>query len=88
MRRLTSTPPTGYSGRPLAQKLGMRPGCRLFPHAAQENYAALLAPLPAGATVVSRLDTQTDIVLVMRKSARPGARSRPRTAKSGLRPKQ
>jgi hypothetical protein len=88
MRRLTSTPPTGDSGRPLAQQLGMHPGCRLFPHAAQENYAALLAPRPAGATVVSRLDTQTDIVLVMRKSARPGARSRPRTAKSGLRPKQ
>jgi hypothetical protein len=62
MRRLRSTPPTGYSGRPLAQKLGIRPGCRLFLHDGPENYAALLAPLPAGAHVVSRLDARTDIV--------------------------
>ena len=62
MRRLTSSPPTGYSGRPLAQKLGVGPGCRLFLHAGPDNYAALLAPLPAGAQVVARLDAHTDIV--------------------------
>ena len=26
MRRLTPSPPTGYSGKPLAQKLGVGPG--------------------------------------------------------------
>ncbi len=62
MRRLTSAPPVGYSGRPLAQKLGTRPGCRLFLHTAPENCVALLGPLPAGAQVVSRLDAHTDIV--------------------------
>lgn len=62
MRRLRSTAPTGYSGKPLAQKLGVGPGCRLFLHDGPQNYAALLAPLPAGAQVGSRLDTHTDLV--------------------------
>ena len=62
MRRLTPSPPTGYSARPLAQKLGIGPGCRLFLHDGPENYAALLAPLPARTQLLSRLDTHTDIV--------------------------
>jgi len=74
MRRLTSTPPVGSSGRPLAQKLGMRPGCRLFLHTAPENYVALLVPLPAGAQV-SRLDAHTDIVQLFATSRAALARA-------------
>ena len=37
---------TGYSGTPLAKKLGLRPGSRVHTVRAPENYAALLAPLP------------------------------------------
>jgi hypothetical protein len=62
MRRLTASPPTGYSGKPLAQKLGVGPGCRLFLQAGPDNYAALLAPLPPGARVVARQDAHTDLV--------------------------
>ena len=62
MRCLTSRPPTGYPGRPLAPKLGVGAGCRLYLRAARENYAAPLTPLPGGAQVVSRPDAHTDIV--------------------------
>ena len=55
-------PMTGYSGTPLAKKLGMREGSRLFAHAAPEHYAALLAPLPEGARIVTRLDECTDVI--------------------------
>jgi hypothetical protein len=55
---------TGYSGTPLAKKLGLRGGSRLFAHAAPEHYAALLAPLPPGVRLVARLDRSTDIIHV------------------------
>lgn len=37
----------------LAQKLGIKEGMRLAIHGAPEGYAALLAPLPAGAEFIS-----------------------------------
>ncbi len=53
---------SGYSGTPLAQKLGIRAGARLFVHAAPPNYAQLLAPLPAGVRTVPRVDLETDVI--------------------------
>jgi hypothetical protein len=55
---------SGYSGTPLAKKLGLRAGSRLFARAAPAHYAALLAPLPAGARLVARLDESTDVIHV------------------------
>jgi hypothetical protein len=55
---------TGYSGTPLAKKLGLREGSRLFARAAPEHYGALLAPLPPGARLVARLDQSTDVIHV------------------------
>jgi hypothetical protein len=55
---------SGYSGTPLAKKLGLRAGSRLSPRAAPAHYAALLAPLPAGARLVARLDESTDVIHV------------------------
>jgi hypothetical protein len=52
---------SGYSGTPLAKKLGIGPGARLFLQAAPENYAELLAPLPADVQTVARLDAHTDV---------------------------
>ena len=46
---------SGYSGTPLAQKLGIRAGARLFLHAAPANSPQLVAPLPPGAQTVRRL---------------------------------
>ncbi len=55
---------SGYSGTPLAKKLGLREGSRLFARAAPEHYAALLAPLPPGACLVAHLDKSTDVIHV------------------------
>jgi hypothetical protein len=53
---------SGYSGTPLAKKLGIRAGTRLYLHDGPRNYARLVAPLPEGAHIVARLDQDTDIV--------------------------
>lgn len=53
---------SGYSGTPLAQKLGIRAGARLFLHAAPPNYPQLVAPLPQGVQTVRRIDASTDVV--------------------------
>ena len=52
----------GYSGTPLAKKLGIKPGTKLFPVAAPDNYYDLLAPLPAGVKRVRKID-EADIAL-------------------------
>jgi hypothetical protein len=52
---------SGYSGTPLAKKLGIAPGARLYLQAAPDNYAELLAPLPADVQTVSHLDAHTDV---------------------------
>jgi Protein of unknown function (DUF3052) len=52
----------GYSGTPLAKKLGIKPGSRILPLHAPANYASLIAPLPENATLVSRVTARTDIV--------------------------
>ena len=52
----------GYSGTPLAQKLGMKPGARVLAIAAPTGYRKLLAPLPEKVQFVSRLTPTTDII--------------------------
>src|SRR5713226_5675714 len=44
----------GYSGTPLPQKLGIRPGARLRFVAAPEGFAGALGALPAGVRFASR----------------------------------
>jgi hypothetical protein len=44
----------GYSGTPLAKKLGFKPGMRVFVAGAPKDYASWLANLPPGATVVKK----------------------------------
>jgi hypothetical protein len=41
----------GYSGKPLAQKLGVKPGVTVAALNAPRNYARLLRPLPPGAKI-------------------------------------
>jgi hypothetical protein len=53
---------TGYSGTPLAKKLGIRVNSRLYLQAAPADYARLVAPLPTGVRTVSRIDATTDII--------------------------
>lgn len=42
----------GYSGTPLAKKLGIKPGSEVVAVAAPPNYLSLLAPIPEGVKVV------------------------------------
>jgi hypothetical protein len=42
----------GYSGKPLIEKLGVRPGDRVVPVHAPDGYRALLGELPDGARIV------------------------------------
>ncbi|MFO1062747.1 MAG: hypothetical protein U0892_02585 [Pirellulales bacterium] len=58
---MTSSP-AGYSGTPLAKKIGIREGSRLLTINAPADYAALLEPLPAEVQFESRLTLRTDIV--------------------------
>ena len=52
----------GYSGTPLAKKLGIVAGSRLFLSDPPRNYMELVAPLPEGVEVVRKIDGETDIV--------------------------
>jgi hypothetical protein len=53
---------SGYSGTPLAQKLGLKTGTRVCVQGAPQNYRQLIAPLPAGVRFVRRIDAHTDLV--------------------------
>src|SRR3954467_5068954 len=52
---------TGYSGTPLARKLGIKAGARLFVADAPADYQILVAPLPDGVAIVPRITDDTDI---------------------------
>lgn len=55
---------TGYSGTPLAKKLGIKAGFRVFAAHAPERYRDLLGPLPSSVQFASKLDRTIDVVHV------------------------
>ena len=63
--------PAGYSGTPLAKKLGIVADARVVAKHAPNNYVQLLDPLPPGVVFQARLSEGTDLVhiFVARKSA-------------------
>jgi hypothetical protein len=54
----------GYSGTPLAKKLGIKSGGRLLLLGAPDHYRRLLEPLPAAVRLVPKLSSDTDLVHV------------------------
>jgi hypothetical protein len=52
----------GYSGTPLARKLGIRPNETLIALNAPENYRSLLEDLPAGVAITNRATTNAGFV--------------------------
>ena len=54
----------GYSGTPLAAKLGIKPGSLVLAVHAPDDYRTLLEPLPDGVRFGTRLTEATDIVHV------------------------
>jgi len=67
VRRARAKPPkkkveaAGYSGRPLAAKLGIRAGTKVKTRNAPEPYERWLAPLPEGVRISSRLRGGVDL---------------------------
>ena len=56
------TSKAGYSGTPLAKKLGIKEGGTVCVVNTPRDYAKLAAPMPKGVRVVSRIDARTDMV--------------------------
>jgi hypothetical protein len=54
----------GYSSTPLAKKLGLKEGCRVYVSGAPGGYEALLAPLPAGLQFMTGAGPDIDIAHV------------------------
>lgn len=57
---------TGYSGTPLAKKLGIKEQTNVVAIDAPKDYRTLLEPLPAAVRFSSRIDKTTDVVHVFR----------------------
>jgi hypothetical protein len=60
----------GYSGTPLAKKLGIKPGIKLCVIGVPNNYDELLAPLPVGVVRARRLDDTVDVLHIFSTSLR------------------
>jgi hypothetical protein len=52
----------GYSGKPLSQKLGIKPGFRIFVDNPPEAYRDIVGKLPDGAKIVARAVAPLDMV--------------------------
>jgi hypothetical protein len=59
----------GYSGTPLAKKLGINAGSKVFADGAPADYTSLLAPLPDGVAFVNKLTTSVNVVHLFTKSS-------------------
>ena len=51
---MAKAPTAGYSGKPLAEKLGIKPGMKVAVLRPPPNYAQLLGRLPPGASIARR----------------------------------
>jgi hypothetical protein len=62
----------GYSGTPLAKKLGIKPGSAVAMINAPPNFEALLEGLPRGVALARKLTSQTilDVIILFAASAK------------------
>jgi hypothetical protein len=66
---------SGHSSKPLTQKLGIKPGFRIFVGGAPSAYREIVGELPDGASIVSRLKAPIDMVhLFVTRAAGPKAK--------------
>jgi hypothetical protein len=52
----------GYSGKPITQKLGIKPGFCIFVGGAPSPYSKIVGDLPDGAKIIARLKAPLDMV--------------------------
>jgi hypothetical protein len=57
-----NTQTSGYSGTPLAKKLGISENCEICALHAPDDYLELLAPIPSGVLFKKKPSSSTDIV--------------------------
>ena len=72
----------GYSGTPLARKLGLTEGSRVALLRAPEGFDEDLAPLPEGVTVLRRLGAGLDVAVLFVTERRELERRFPAVAKA------
>ena len=58
----TTRSTAGYSGTPLAKKLGIKTGSEVFAVGTPPNYLKLLVPIPDHVTFADRLTASTDLI--------------------------
>ena len=61
---MTPSIAAGYSGTPLAKKLGIKPGSQVLLVGAPDDYESLLAPLPPGVVFRAQAGEGIDLVQV------------------------
>lgn len=71
----------GYSGTPLPQKLGFKPGTRYRLVGAPPDYGRTLGRLPAGCAACGPRDAQLDLIQLFVSSAKTLVREFPRLAR-------
>ena len=59
----------GASGKPITQKLGIKPGFRIFIGGAPSAYDDIVGKLPAGVTIASGLKAPLDMVHLFARQA-------------------
>ncbi len=62
--------PAGYSGTPLARKLGYKPGMRVFIDNAPPTYLAALEPIPDGVQFLDKPEAGLDLIHVFTDKAK------------------
>ena len=72
----------GYSGTPLARKLGIRQGSRVALLGAPQGFDGELAPLPDGVTILRRLGPGLDVAVLFVSERRELERRFPHVARS------
>ena|SRR3990172_8128457 len=65
---------SGYSGTPLAKKLGIKAGAEVGVLAGPDDLSERLEPLPAGATVVQQPQHPCDVLIVFAEVIRTSQR--------------
>jgi hypothetical protein len=75
----------GYSGKPVVQKLGIKPGFRIFVGHAPSGYSDIVGKLPDDVTVAVRLKPPLDMVHVF-ASAAAGLAGKLRSYRAAIEP--
>jgi hypothetical protein len=75
----------GTSGKPVVEKLGIKPGFCIFTAGAPASYADIVGKLPAGVTIAKRLKTPLDMVHVFATEA-VGLAAKLRSSRTAIAP--